>query len=346
MTFAPQGLTLLSPCKLNLCLYVLGPRPDGFHNLQSVFTPLDFGDTMVVRPGTDAAAAFAQLSASNQQAAATARTYVTLDGAGQVVPPPQATPCVQTRESVTLVSTSALNFPLEHNLIYRAVKLLEATCQRLLTVTIGLDKRIPMGGGLGGGSSNAATTLLALNAIFELGLTTAQLAHLGAQLGSDAPFFVHGTSALVEGRGELITPLNLAPQSYLVVTPRCHVSTKEIFTAPELKRHYSAPRQPSEVVSQLYCNDLVPVVTEKFCEIGHTLDILVKYGHPAMSGTGASCFVACPDAATAQHWFEELTQHGSSLGLACGATVFWTRAVSPSLTIQALSQVKGESRVR
>ena len=311
-------ITCLSPCKLNLCLYVLGKRPDGFHNLQSLFTPLTFGDTMTFgsEPPT----------LSDLQALPLDASVAQLRADGTQVQETLAR-CTQSAAGITLTSTQPLGVELADNLIYRAARLLQTTTGRNFTVHIGLHKRIPMGGGLGGGSSNAATTLVTLNRMLELGLCTEQLTELGARLGSDVPFFVHGTSALVEGRGEVITPLDLPPQYYLVVTPDVHVSTKAIFTDPALKEHYSAPRSHEEVLAGPYGNDLVAVVTKNFCEIGHTLERLVKYGHPAMSGTGASCFVACSDAQAAQAAFAEVTQQ--SLNLGCGYRVFVAHTLKP-----------------
>lgn len=331
MTEANTGLALISPCKLNLCLFVLGKRPDGFHNLQSIFVPLSFGDTMSFVKGHAPEEALEQIAALN---ARTAFNYAELDGHGVKQAPAQNKVEVQSAHGITLVSTKELGVALEHNLIFKAAKLLQEKSGQSFAVTIGIDKRIPMGGGLGGGSSNAASTLLALNHLFSLNLSQETLQDLGAQLGSDVPFFVQGTSALVEGRGEVITPLELKPCDYLVVIPKCHVSTKEIFTDPELKQHYSALRSHEEIISDPYGNDLLPVVTKKFCEIGHTLDRLVKYGRPAMSGTGASCFVAC------SHADDALAEVLSGSVLApndCGYTIFSAKLCSPSLTIQALS---------
>lgn len=256
------SLEVLSPCKLNLFLYITGKRPDGFHNLQSLFCLLDFGDTMSFE--------------------------VTDDGLGQ------------------FSLTPDMGFAVEQNLIYKAVMLLRAQSGRNVSVRVHINKRIPMGGGLGGGSSNAATTLLVVNHLAQLGLSQEKLLELGAQLGSDVPFFVGGHSAFVEGRGEIISPLELKSETYLVVTPPCHVSTKEVFTDPELKNYYHEPRPLNELMATTFANDCVAVVRKKYCEIGHNLDRLVKYGHPAMSGTGASCFTSFPSSEQALQAQREL----------------------------------------
>ena len=336
-------LSLIAPCKLNLCLYVTGKRPDGFHDLQSVFTPLDFGDTLIFGSGSMAGLQItmalhncpdgdcAQIDAHGHRIQESpAKAFA------QAFMPGQELSQFDPEHGFELTSTAPLRIKLQDNLIYRAVRLLQETTKQKFEIAIGIKKRIPMGGGLGGGSSDAATTLLAVNQLYKLGLSTDELAQLGAQLGSDVPFFVHGTNALVEGRGEIITPIDLPEQYYLVVTPNIHVSTKDIFSAPELKAHYSAPRSHQEVLTEPYGNDLLPVVTKKFCEIGHTLERLVKYGRPAMSGSGASCFVACPSKEAAQAAFAEVTQH--HLGIGCGYSVFVASTQSPSTTIAALAQ--------
>src|SRR5690606_2274086 len=129
------------------------------------------------------------------------------------------------------------------NLVLRAANLLQQIAQQH-GITAGcdiyLDKRLPMGGGLGGGSSDAATTLLGLNKLWQLKLSTKKLAKLGLQLGADVPLFVYGHTAFAEGVGEQLTPVELATKLYLIVTPDCHVSTADIFTHPELTRNSTA----------------------------------------------------------------------------------------------------------
>ena len=239
---------VLSPCKLNLFLYVTAKRADGFHDLQSLFCILDHGDTM--------------------------RFDVKDDGKGE------------------FKLLNDMGFAVEDNLIYKAWKKLTTLSGKNFSATIAVDKRLPMGGGLGGGSSNAATTLLVLNHLANLGFDNDKLCDIGAQLGSDVPFFVAGHSAFVEGRGEVLNAVTVPEKFYLVITPRCHISTKEIFTNEELKQHYSPVRSFDELMATEFGNDLIPIVRNNYCEIGHTLDRLVKYGVAAMSGTGASCFVS------------------------------------------------------
>lgn len=243
-------LTVLSPCKLNLFLYINGKRPDGFHDLQSLFCLLDYGDTMGFE--------------------------VVDDGLNNFILSPD------------------LGFPVEQNLIFKATQLLRDYTGKNFSVKVDLQKRIPMGGGLGGGSSNAATTLLILNHLLHLNLSLETLQELGAKLGSDVPFFIGGKNAFVEGRGEVLHPLeleNLPYQHFLVVTPDCHISTKEIFTDPTLPQYYRPRAEFETLMSQPFSNDCLSIVRKKFCDIGQILDRLVKYGDAAMSGTGASCFI-------------------------------------------------------
>ncbi len=239
---------VLSPCKLNLFLYVTGKREDGFHNLQSLFCILDHGDTM--------------------------RFEVKDDGKGE------------------FKLLNDMGFAIEQNLIYKAWKELCTQSSKNFSVTVDVDKRLPMGGGLGGGSSNAATTLLVLNHLAKLGFSNDKLCEIGAMLGSDVPFFVAGHSAFVQGRGEVLKAVDVAEKFYLVITPKVHISTKDVFTNPELKEHYSPVRSFEELMASPFGNDLIAIVRNNYCEIGHTLDRLVKYGVTAMSGTGASCFVS------------------------------------------------------
>ncbi|MFT4939968.1 MAG: 4-diphosphocytidyl-2-C-methyl-D-erythritol kinase, partial [Paraglaciecola sp.] len=154
---------------------------------------------------------------------------------------------------------------------------------------IHLKKRLPMGGGIGGGSSNAATTLVALNFLWDCQLNDTQLAELGLQLGADVPIFVHGNTAFAEGVGEQLSPLNLAPKCYLVVFPDCHVSTAEIFRADEL------PRKTAKIRCQDYQfenthNDCQELVCNMYPNVAKTLRWLLEYAPSRMTGTGACVF--------------------------------------------------------
>ena len=183
------------------------------------------------------------------------------------------------------------------DLCVRAARLLQDEAGRRDGAEITLDKRLPLGGGLGGGSSDAATVLVALNAMWGTGLTTAELAGLGARLGADVPVFVHGHTAWGEGIGERLTPLELGARCYLVLVPTCHVATAEIFKAPELTRD-STPITMPDFLAGRGRNDCQPVVTARHPEVAEALRQLGGAGR--MSGTGACVFAAYDDAASAQ----------------------------------------------
>ncbi len=179
--------------------------------------------------------------------------------------------------------------PAEHDLTLRAARLLQRTTGCRTGATILLAKQIPLGGGLGGGSSDAATTLLALNELWDTRLTRAELARLALQLGADVPFFLCGGNAFAEGVGEVLTPLDLDPVWYLVVTPQVAVSTKEIFAARELTRT-TKPLTISAFFAGLGHNDLEPVVRARHPEVAQALDWLGPFGDARMSGSGSSVF--------------------------------------------------------
>ncbi|MFT5117702.1 MAG: 4-diphosphocytidyl-2-C-methyl-D-erythritol kinase, partial [Kiritimatiellia bacterium] len=173
-----QSLQLFSPAKLNLFLHIVGRRVDGYHELQTVFQLLDYGDDINVE--------------------------VRIDG--------------RLRLSPLLAGVAP-----QDNLIIKAAQLLKQYSQSLLGADIHCTKRLPMGGGLGGGSSNAATTLIGLNYLWNTQLSTDQLAKLGLQLGADVPVFIRGASAWAEGIGETLQAITLKEQWYVVIKPSCHV---------------------------------------------------------------------------------------------------------------------------
>ncbi|RLA34617.1 MAG: 4-(cytidine 5'-diphospho)-2-C-methyl-D-erythritol kinase [Gammaproteobacteria bacterium] len=185
----------------------------------------------------------------------------------------------------------------ESDLTLRAARLLQVETGTRFGAGIELVKRLPLGGGLGGGSSDAATTLVALNALWDTGLTLEELAVLGQRLGADVPVFVHGQSAWAEGVGERLTPLALTPRWYLVLVPDCHVATPEIFNAPELTRD-SKPITIPDFLAGRGRNDCEPIVAKRYPEVAEALRRLDGAGR--MSGTGACVFAAFDDAAAAQ----------------------------------------------
>ncbi|MEO8386053.1 MAG: 4-(cytidine 5'-diphospho)-2-C-methyl-D-erythritol kinase, partial [Betaproteobacteria bacterium] len=196
MNMTRASFSAMAPGKLNLFLHVTGRRADGYHLLQSVFVLLDVYDTL----------------------------QFTLRADG-VIHRQSDLPGV--RE--------------EDDLVVRAAKLLKQEAQsissaNLCGVDISVDKRLPMGAGLGGGSSDAATTLLALNRLWNLAFSNDKLRALGLTLGADVPFFLYGSNAFVEGIGEKLMPVELPSWWYLVLTPLVHVPTKAVFAHPELTR--------------------------------------------------------------------------------------------------------------
>lgn len=181
--------------------------------------------------------------------------------------------------------------PEDADLSVRAARLLQAEtgCDR--GATIAIDKRIPVGGGLGGGSSDAATTLIALNELWGTGLARADLARIGLALGADVPFFLFGRNALGEGVGEVLTALDLPPAWYVVIAPQVAVSTREIFAAGELTRD-TKPLKITAFFAGLGRNDLEPVVRARFPEVARAIDWLASHGDARMSGSGSSVFAA------------------------------------------------------
>lgn len=184
----------------------------------------------------------------------------------------------------------------EADLCVRAARALKASAGCRLGADIGVRKRIPMGGGLGGGSSDAATCLVALNYLWQLHRPTEDLAALGLKLGADVPVFVHGRAAWAEGVGERLTPLYppLAPAeaNYLIVKPNISVSTAEVFQDPELTRN-SAPITIHGFLASGGRNDCVGVVRRRYPEVARALDWLSAFGSARLTGTGACVFLAC-----------------------------------------------------
>jgi len=189
--------------------------------------------------------------------------------------------------------------PEESDLTVRAARLLqqEANCTR--GADIRLEKRLPMGGGLGGGSSDAATVLLALNHLWQLGLSRERLQALGLTLGADVPVFIFGRTAFAEGVGEALQAVPAAPAWYLVLQPPVAVPTVDIFRAPELKRDTPA-MAAADWRPGLGGNDLEPVACTRFPEVARHLAWLQRFGRARMSGSGACVFAEFPDQAGAE----------------------------------------------
>ena len=239
-----SAVTLPSPAKLNLFLHINGRRDDGYHDLQTLFQLLDYGDSLTFDPN--------------------------LSG------------------KITL-SPSIDGVAADDNLIIRAARLLKQKTGCNQGCAISLDKRIPMGGGLGGGSSNAATVLVGLNRLWQCGLTVQELAEMGRELGADVPVFVQGNSAFAEGVGDVLTAFDIPQQWYLVITPNVQVATAEIFSHPQLTRN-SPPIKIRALSGEQYRNDCQSVVEKRYPAVKQALDWMADYNNPLMTGTGASVF--------------------------------------------------------
>ncbi|HDR1022597.1 TPA: 4-(cytidine 5'-diphospho)-2-C-methyl-D-erythritol kinase [Pasteurella multocida] len=253
-----KPLRFPSPAKLNLFLYINGRRDDGYHELQTLFQFVDFGDWLEIDIRQD----------------------------GKICLTPEI-PDLKT----------------EDNLIYRAARLLQQHTGCKLGANIHLDKILPMGGGVGGGSSNAATALVALNYLWKTNLNTEQLAQLGLTLGADVPIFVHGKAAFAEGVGEKIHYCEPKEKWYLVLKPNVSISTAVVFSDPNLTRN--TPKKPLvELLQQKYENDCEKVVRNHYPEVEDTLQWLLQYAPARLTGTGACVFAEFDDEQTAQFAFQ------------------------------------------
>lgn len=265
-----------APAKLNLFLHVLARRGDGYHQLQTLFQILDEGDTLQFEP----------LSGGELQ--------------------------LEVRSN-----TTGQRLPLENNLILRAARLLRTQAGApALGARISVEKRIPMGSGLGGGSSDAATTLIALNRYWQLNLSLTELKALGLQLGADVPLFINGKSAWGEGVGEQLQTITLPPRWYLVATPDCEVSTAEIFNHENLTRNSPAIKM-ADFLAGRSRNDCEPVTCELYPEVAQALAWLTQFGQARMTGTGASVFASFTAEAEANAALSQLPARWQGF-VACG----------------------------
>jgi 4-diphosphocytidyl-2-C-methyl-D-erythritol kinase len=187
----------------------------------------------------------------------------------------------------------------EQDLSVRAARLLQAETGCKLGVDMRIIKRIPMGGGLGGGSSDAASVLVGLNRLWGLGLSRPALMALGGTLGADVPVFVFGRSALAQGIGDELSAVSIAPAWYVVLTPAVHVPTAAVFAEPKLTRNSNPLRIPAFFAGQGR-NDLEAVVRERYGEVSRYLRWLAEHGPATMSGSGACVFRAVDSQAQAR----------------------------------------------
>lgn len=250
-----------APAKLNLSLHVTGRRADGYHDLQTIFQLISLSD---------------QLSFDLREDG----RIVRLDYEGS------------TAQSLRDVAE-------DQDLCVRAARALQTRSGVKLGVTIRLRKTIPVGGGLGGGSSDAATTLVALNALWACGLSTDELAAIGITLGADVPVFIRGRSGVGEGVGERLTPVELPNSWFVVIHPGVAVPTRDVFQAPELTRNSPVLTIPA-LLAFGGRNDCEPVVRERYPEVAAALDWLGRYASARLTGTGSCLFARFASAAEAE----------------------------------------------
>ena len=198
------------------------------------------------------------------------------------------------RDGKIHLHTAIEGVPHDSNLIVRAARLLQQHSQCTLGADIWLDKRLPMGGGIGGGSSDAATTLLGLNRLWQLNCNEDLLASLGLSLGADVPVFVRGRAAFAEGVGEKLQPVTLPEPWFLVAIPQVLVSTAEIFSDPELTRD-TPPIKVRNLLEGGGRNDCQPVVMKRYPEVRNALILLNKFVPTRLTGTGACVFGSFPN---------------------------------------------------
>lgn len=202
-------------------------------------------------------------------------------------------------------TAGAVGVAAEDDLVVRAARALQARTGTAPGATLRVQKRIPLGGGLGGGSSDAATVLVALNHLWRLGLSRSELAAIGLELGADIPVFVHGSCAWAEGIGERLTPIELAETWFVIIHPGVAVPTREVFAAPELRRDSPPLSLNAFAVSGIlpeasWRNDCEPVVRAHYPQVADALQWLARFAPARLTGTGSCTFARCRSAAEAE----------------------------------------------
>lgn len=251
-----------APAKLNLFLHITGRRADGYHELQSVFRLLDWGDRVRLQVRED----------------------------GQVRRNGPSVPGVAEADDLAV----------------RAAILLKKHSNIVKGVDITVEKRVPAGGGFGGGSSDAATVLVALNRLWGVGLDEDALAGLGLQLGADVPIFVRGRNAWAEGVGEQLTPLALPPAWYVIADPGVHVPTAALFASPDLTRDAPVAKIADFASGSLLGNAFEPVLRRREPAVEAVLIALDRIGRARLTGSGSGCFVEFATRAAAEQGLAQL----------------------------------------
>ena len=190
------------------------------------------------------------------------------------------------------ISIDGLNsVDLEHNLIYKATQILKPYAQKITGLSIRVEKNIPMGAGLGGGSSNAATTLIVVNQLWQCGLSIEQLAKLGIKLGADVPIFVYGRNAWAEGIGEQLTFIDLEQKKYIVLKPDCFISTQLLFSQKTLTRNTKTSTFCAYQLTPFnFGNNFEPLAKSLYPEVNEAMQYLDQFGIAKLTGTGACVF--------------------------------------------------------
>ncbi|HDZ9233331.1 TPA: 4-(cytidine 5'-diphospho)-2-C-methyl-D-erythritol kinase [Vibrio cholerae] len=209
--------------------------------------------------------------------------------------------------NITL-SPALADVALEDNLIYKAAMALKNAAQSPLGADIQLHKVLPMGGGIGGGSSNAATTLVALNYLWQTGLSDDQLAEIGLALGADVPVFTRGFAAFAEGVGEELSAVEPEEKWYLVIRPAVSIATKDIFTHPQLMRN-TPKRDLASLLATPYENDCEKIVRSLYPEVDKQLSWLLQYAPSRLTGTGSCVFAEFSSRKDAQAVFAQLSDN-------------------------------------
>jgi len=251
-----------APAKLNLFLHITGRRADGYHELQSVFRLLDWGDRV--------------------------RLQVREDG-------------LIRRDGPSVPGVAEAD-----DLAVRAAMLLKKHANVGQGVDITVEKCVPAGGGFGGGSSDAATVLVALNRLWRVGLDEDALAALGLQLGADVPVFVRGRNAWAEGVGEQLTPLALPPAWYVIADPGVHVPTAALFASPDLTRDAPVAKIADFASGSLLGNAFEPVLRRREPAVEAVLIALDRIGRARLTGSGSGCFVEFATRAAAEQGLARL----------------------------------------
>ncbi|MDE9445571.1 4-(cytidine 5'-diphospho)-2-C-methyl-D-erythritol kinase [Xenorhabdus bovienii] len=279
-------LTWPSPAKLNLFLYITGQRSDGYHELQTLFQFLDYGDEITITPRQD-----------NQ-----IHLLMPVEGVAH--------------DDNLIVRAARL---LQNHLLQNQLLQNNSQGTQHLGADIHIDKCLPMGGGLGGGSSNAATVLIALNYHWQANLSDDELAQLGICLGADVPVFVKGHAAFAEGIGEKLRPASPEEKWFLVAHPGIEISTPTIFTDPELKRN-SPIRSLPALLQAPFTNDCESIARKRFRKVEQLLSWLLEYAPSRLTGTGACVFGEFESEASARkvlnqspEWMQGFVAHGVNI---------------------------------